>query len=525
MRPSSFTAGLLAALAELGVDGLPDADRLIASAPADDVRPYTSAEFVAADGMARAVALGAPEALIGGTGRDSESWAEWRDLVESGAGAGERLVLLAERGIGRTAAASDAAIDGKWTPRAVIAFADPLRPGMAEAIGTVQGAGIHVLVVTGDHPATALAIAQEAGLETPRVVTGAEIEAWSDDRLATELGSVGVVARATPSQKLRIVQAAQRAGRTIAVTGDGVNDAPALHAADVAVAMGSGTAVAKGASDLVLSDDSFATLGFAIREGRRIIANVQKGLVFLVSTHVALLGFLLIATLAGFSLPLLPLQILWLELFIDLSTSVAFEREPEEPDAMRRRPRPRAIPLLTDTLLVKITAAGGFSAFAALLIMLFGPIDPERARWMAYSVLVVGQAVRAYANRSLTLPVWRLPTNGFLLLAAIAAVAIQVAIPYLPAVASAFHAVPLDAGQWLVVLDHRVPAGHGRPGGPRGQRPRVGRLTCSPTPGCRAARNGSTNVSRSSTPLPAARRCPVRLPPGRASPRRRCPLS
>ena len=120
------------------------------------------------------------------------------------------------------------------------------RPGMAEAIGTVQGAGIHVLVVTGDHPATALAIAQEAGLETPRVVTGAEIEGWSDDRLATELGSVGVVARATPSQKLRIVQAAQRAGRTIAVTGDGVNDAPALHAADVAVAMGSGTAVRQG---------------------------------------------------------------------------------------------------------------------------------------------------------------------------------------------------------------------------------------------------------------------------------------
>ena len=175
-------------------------------------------------------------------------------------------------------------------------------------------------------------------------MTGAEIEAWSDDRLATELGSVGVVARATPSQKLRLVQAARAAGRTIAVTGDGVNDAPALHAADVAVAMGSGTAVAKGASDLVLSDDSFATLGFAIREGRRIIANVQKGLVFLVSTHVALLGFLLIATLAGFSLPLLPLQILWLELFIDLSTSVAFEREPEEPDAMRRRPRPRGDP-------------------------------------------------------------------------------------------------------------------------------------------------------------------------------------
>ena len=119
---------------------------------------------------------------------------------------------------------------------------------------------------------------------------------------------------------------------------------------------------------------------------------------------------------------------------------------------MERRPRPRAIPLLTDALLVKITAAGGFSAFAALLIMLFGPVDPERARWMAYSVLVVGQAVRAYANRSLTLPVWRLPTNGVLLVAALATALIQAAIPFVPALATAFHAVPLDAGEWLVVL-------------------------------------------------------------------------
>ena len=156
--------------------------------------------------------------------------------------------------------------------------------------------------------------------------------------------------------------------------------------------------------------------------------------------------------LAGRAAGLVPLQILWLELFIDLSTSVAFEREPEEPDAMRRKPRPRSVPLLTDTLLLKIAGAGSFSAVAALLIMLVGPADPERARWMAYTVLVVGQAVRAYSNRSLTLPVWRLPMNGFLFLAAAATVVIQVAIPYLPAVATAFHAVPLDAGEWLVVV-------------------------------------------------------------------------
>ena len=215
--------------------------------------------------------------------------------------------------------------------------------------------------------------------------------------------------------------------------------------------MGSGTAVAKGASDLVLGDDSFATLTYALREGRRIVANVQKGLVFLVSTHVALLGFILIATLAGYDRPLLPLQILWLELFIDLSTSIAFEREPEEPGAMRRPPRPRDRPLLTANLLTKISFAGGFSAVAALVLMLTHDGNAEHTRWLAYTALVVAQAVRAYTNRSLTVPVWRLPANGFLLVAAVVVVGIQVLIPSVPALATAFHATALDPLDWVLV--------------------------------------------------------------------------
>jgi magnesium-transporting ATPase (P-type) len=173
------------------------------------------------------------------------------------------------------------------------------------------------------------------------------------------------------------------------VTGDGVNDAPALHRADVAVAMGSGTGVAKGAADLVLGDDSFATLLYGLAEGRRIVDNVQKGLVFLVSTHVALLGFILIATVYGFGQPLLPIQILWLELFIDLSASVAFELEKAEPDLMHRPPRKQGEPLLTRGLLGRIAVAGGFSAVAALFVMAH-PGPPDQ-RWLAYTVLVCGQ--------------------------------------------------------------------------------------------------------------------------------------
>jgi Ca2+-transporting ATPase len=230
-----------------------------------------------------------------------------------------------------------------------------------------------------------------------------------------------------------------------------VNDAPALHGADVAVAMGSGTAVAREASDLVLGDDSFGTLLGAIRDGRRIVANVQKGLVFIVSTHIALLGFILVATMAGFDQPLLPLQILWLELFIDLSASVAFEREPEEPGTMERPPRERGAPLLPASLLVAIGLAGGTSAVAALAILLWMPGDPEHVRWVAYSALVMAQAVRAVANRALTVPVHRLRLNAVLVAAAGFAVAFQLAIPAIPFLADAFRASPLTALDLAVV--------------------------------------------------------------------------
>jgi len=181
------------------------------------------------------------------------------------------------------------------------------------------------------------------------------------------------------------------------------------------------------------------------------VDNVQKGLVFLVSTHVALLGFLLIATLAGFGRPLLPIQILWLELFIDLSASVAFEREPAESDVMTRKPRSVATPLLTSGLLTRIGLAGSFSAIAALVLLVADPQGPAHGQWLAYTALVCAQAVRAYANRSLTEPITRLSRNGFLLVACLAVVAIQVAMPLVPALADAFRAQQLGALDWVVV--------------------------------------------------------------------------
>ena len=437
--PSSFTRSLMRAVGENGAHARLDPAELLDAEPVTDARPFARTRS-RRDGHAETLLIGAPEAVLAEAIGDRGSHTAWEVLIDGAAASGERTVGVAR---GRDSSPLEM--------RALIGFADPLRDGIREAIVTARGAGIQVVMVTGDHPATASAIALQAGIQHPRVLLGRALESWDDSELAAELDGIAVVARSTPEGKERLVRVAREGGRTVAVTGDGVNDAPALNRSDVAVAMGSGTAVAREAADLVLGDDSFATLVYAIREGRRIVDNVQKGLIFLISTHVALLGFILIATLYGFGQPLLPLQILWLELFIDLSTSVAFEREPPEPGIMQRPPRDRRIPLLNNEILGRIVGAGGFSAVAALVIMVTHPGTPEHARWLAYTTLVCAQIVRAYANRSLTIPLHRLGRNTFLLLTGLVVLAIQVAIPYLPPFAEAFHATPLEPDDWAIV--------------------------------------------------------------------------
>jgi Ca2+-transporting ATPase len=432
--PGSFTRALEAAVAAAGGDPTLDPADLIDSEPVTDARPISITRAYR-DRSVEELGVGAPEAVLALVGGGPEA-AEWRRQIEQGAAEGQRLVAVARR------------IDGPWDLRAQIGFADPLRDGIAGALSDSRTAGIQTVVVTGDHPRTAAAIARAAGLADDHIVTGNELATWDDARLMRELPNLQIVARSTPEQKERIVRVARGADRIVAVTGDGVNDAPALHGADVAVAMGSGTAVAREAADLVLGDDSFVTLMYGLAEGRRIVDNVQKGLVFIVSTHVALLGFLLIATIAGFGQPLLPIQILWLELFIDSSTSVAFEREPAEPDVMRRPPRAPGAPLLSRQILIRLALAGGFSAVAGLWLMTNGGGDFDHARWLAFTALVCGQAVRAYANRSLRVPIHSIPANRVLLAAALAVIAVQAAIPYVPPLAAAFRASRLDLLDW-----------------------------------------------------------------------------
>ncbi|MEW5990024.1 MAG: HAD-IC family P-type ATPase [Chloroflexota bacterium] len=442
--PGAFTRALERALdAEGASHDLPLHELIDAEPPTTD-RPISLTVTRRAGGPER-LASGAPEAVLAMVALEPDAEHEaWQREIEAGAAAGERLIGIARAdGLPGDPAG--------WRMLALIGFADPLRPGMEGALHEAQAAGIQTIVVTGDHPSTAAAIARAAGLGGERIATGGELAGWDDERLARELPDLHIVARSTPEQKERIVRVARASGRLVAVTGDGVNDAPALHNADVAVAMGSGTAVAREAADLVLGDDSFATLLYGLREGRRIVDNIQKGLVFLVSTHVAFLGFILIATLAGFGQPLLPIQILWMELFIDSATSIAFEREPGEPDVMSRPPRRFGAPLLGAGILLRIGVAGGFTAAAALWLMVSHPGDDEHVRWLAYTALVCGQVVRAYANRSLRIPVLRIGRNGVLAAGALLVVIVQAAIPFIPAVRDAFRASPLDLEEWLLV--------------------------------------------------------------------------
>jgi Ca2+-transporting ATPase len=445
ITPASFTRALRAAVAETGGETTLDIGDLIEAEPASDALPVTRTH-ARRDGRVEGLGLGAPEVVlayvVSSGPRDDGVRKRWEELIESSTAAGERLVGLARQ-----------VDDGPWQMRALVGFADPIRPGIADAMAMARGAGIQVVVVTGDHPRTAATITREAGLDADTIVTGEQVAAWDDEELATELANLHVVARSTPEQKLRLVRAARARRRIVAVTGDGVNDAPALHGADVAVAMGSGTAVAREASDMVLGDDSFATLMYGLAEGRRIVDNVQKGLVFVVSTHVAFLGFILISTIfVAERQVLIPLQILWMEFFIDLSTSIAFEREPPEPELMARPPRHADQPLLTNGIFGGIVGAGGFTAVAALIVMLSHDGGFAHASWLAYTTLVVSQCVRAYWNRSVREPIHRLGPNGFLAGACIFAVAVQVLIPYVPPLAEAFRATPLDPSDWLLVV-------------------------------------------------------------------------
>ena len=326
----------------------------------------------------------------------------------------EQVDRLAKRGL-RVLAIAKATFNGStWPPQqhdfpfvflGMIALVDPVRPRVPEAIRVARRAGMRVAMITGDYPGTAEAVAREAGIDlTGGILSGPEIDALDDAALRQRLETTAVFARVAPEQKLRLVQAFRANGEVVAMTGDGVNDAPALKAAHIGIAMGGrGTDVAREASSLVLLDDDFATIVDAIRLGRRIFSNLHKAMAYVLAVHVPIAGMALLPLLFGLPLVLAPVHIVFLELIIDPACSIVFEAEPEERDSMERPPRRAEAPLfsLRTLLLSLLQGATVFLAVAAVYaITLQRGQGADEARALTFATLVIGNLCLILANRS-----------------------------------------------------------------------------------------------------------------------------
>jgi Ca2+-transporting ATPase len=289
----------------------------------------------------------------------------------------------------------------------LVGLADPIRPEVTAAVRECYGAGIRVAMITGDYPATAQNIAQQVGIrETEHVLAGPEIEALDDVELCKRVRSTNIFARVVPEQKLRLVNAFKANGEVVAMTGDGVNDAPALKSAQIGIAMGGrGTDVAREAADLVLLDDSFSSIVEAIRLGRRIFDNLRKAMSFVVAVHVPIAGLALIPVVAKWPLVLMPVHVVFLELIIDPACSIAFEAEPGEPGLMRRSPRNPGEQLLSRRQLT-FSFFQGFSVLVVVIavfaIALYRGHTAANARALAFATLVIANLMLILANRSWT---------------------------------------------------------------------------------------------------------------------------
>lgn len=319
---------------------------------------------------------------------------------------------------------------------AVLGISDPPREGVRGAVELAKRAGIRVIMVTGDHEKTARAIAKEVGIDASAAVNGVQLDRMSDEELEDALERVSVFARVTPEHKLRIVRALKRRGYVVAMTGDGVNDAPALKAADVGVAMGiRGTDVAKEVADLVLADDNFVTIVEAVRQGRIIFENVKKPIDYLLTCNFGEVFAVMAAELLNLPLLLTPAQILWINLVTDALPALGLGLEPEEPGIMERPPRGRGEGLISMKRVLAYIGVGALTASLTLYMYLTAlPLGVVRARTMAFTLFSVGEIIRALAFRSERLPFFKIGlfSNKFLLLSLAASIALSLAAMYTP---------------------------------------------------------------------------------------------
>ena len=336
---------------------------------------------------------------------------------------------------------------------------DPPRPEARDAVARCRRAGIRPVMITGDHPATAAAVAREIGIleDSGQVLSGAELDRLDEPALARAIGGIRVFARTSPAQKLRVVQALQTGGEVVAMTGDGVNDAPALKKSDVGVAMGlTGTDVSKEAADMTLLDDNFASIVAAIEEGRGIYSNIRKYLMYLLSSNVGEMGLMLTASLAGLPLPLSAVQILYVNLATDGLPALALAVDPPDPDLMRRPPRdPRSG--IFNTPVVSLMLLGGLWSTAVNLGVFLWALESDRglghAMTMTFVSLVLIQFLKAYSFRSERHSLLQRPfANRWLNRAVLWELAVLALVLLVPSLRDAFGVVSLAPAEWVMVV-------------------------------------------------------------------------
>lgn len=436
-------------LDEALLEAAPDAAsaRRIVSFPFTEGRRREVAFVQIEDGSYWAVAKGAPETVFGLCDGLDEARRDWLAQVETYASQGHKIIACAARRL-ESASPGDAEPGAGYTLRGFIAFEDPIREGVQDAMAQCVNAGMHVIMITGDHPATAEAIAREIGFRggRPRVISADSWDADANDAPAT-LKSVDVIARATPAQKLRVVRALQKAGEIVAVTGDGVNDVPALQIADVGIAMGGrGTQSARETASIVLLDDNFRTIVQAIAEGRQLFANLRLSFAYLLMMHISLVLSAAVVPLIDNPLLYLPIHIVWVELIIHPTALLVFQNLPKSTRlAMARRTRDvRFFSAQSWSVIVVsgLTTAAAISA--AFEYALFAGYSVEQARAFALALFIcANMAVTAALSGAKT---W---TAGILIVGSGISAIVLIELPL---VAKFVHMAPLPMDAWAAAV-------------------------------------------------------------------------
>ena len=452
-------AAVLAAAVKGGIDAESFRRYRIGEEPFDSAKKYMTVTVRTEAGGTRIYKKGAPDVLLKGCGWLMNASGEAFPLGE-----GRRAAVLRQvesyAAEGMRVLAFSECEGGREILLGLMAMSDPLRPEAKRAVRECAGAGIRTVMITGDHKLTACAAAREAGIlkEGMSAVTGAELDKMTDERLDEILDSTAVYARVSPEHKLRIVRAFKRRGKVCAMTGDGVNDAPAVREASIGVSMGiSGTDVTKQAADCVLLDDNFATLVSAVREGRTIYRNIRKFVRYLISCNIGEVLTMLGGIIMGLPLVLLPAQILLVNLVTDGLPAIALGAEPSEKDIMERPPRRENESFFSGGLLYRMLIRGaliGIATLGTFTLLLKSGCGLNSARTGALVTLVVSQLIHALECRSETKPLFRikLTENPFLLISAALSMACLLACMLIPAAAAVFALVPLGAFEWLISL-------------------------------------------------------------------------